>query len=576
MRLAHLAWFAAVLASLGAMSCGGGAKDRWISNPDGASFDAPPQITCSNDSPCGSEGVCVASRCVARAANTATWAIEIDPPLRSGAELTELPSVGSARPAITASAEFELTIPFRGSKDVGADLPSRASVIVTVPSQIPGRPDLAFQGSLELDTADPMSGTTNATARVRMPDALRGQMAAVSLIPLSPSDVTTPPHTFAIRVPLVGQPFSGEDLPTNARAVRGLVLDAFDNAKVGFTARAFRNGVLVSTMATTTATGTNPAGNFVLILPGNTPGDGITLELAPMSGSSDPWVSYPGLSLTQPSTDLGPIKLPPLLTTTPFQVTVHGGDAGGTPVSGATIRAHTALEGGDARVSARFVRDGVSDGGGTANMSLMPGATGNPRPYTLSVVPPPGSIWATQCFDNVPAQWPAGAQVTLLRAVTLPRRAKITGDLLSASGVPVASATVTAIGGDAPRPHCLAGPTATSTTTDAAGSFTLPLDPGTYQLEFDPPAGSPFPRLIQSDLRVMTADAHRTVVLPTPALVEGDVLKAPGVPLPDATVRLFESLCPATGPCTALLRATTLTDASGHFRAFVAASAGTN
>ena len=55
--------------------------------------------------------------------------------------------------------------------------------------------------------------------------------------------------------------------------------DVFDNPKAGLTARAFRNGVLVSTVATTTATPTNSAGSFVLILPGNTPNDGITLEL---------------------------------------------------------------------------------------------------------------------------------------------------------------------------------------------------------------------------------------------------------------------------------------------------------
>ena len=572
MRPARLTWIAAVLASLGALSCLPAANDS------GSAFDGGSGDGCSNDSQCGSAGGCVAGRCVPRAMDTSKWAIEIDPPRLSGSQITELPSFVSAMPMIIASAGFELTIPFLGRENVGAALPASASAIVTVPSRIPGRPDLSFQSMLELGVASPEMRTTSALARVNLPDALRGQMATVSLIPLPPSDRTTPPYTFAIPIPLAGQPFSTLELPTNSRALRGQALDALGDAKVQFTARAFRNGVLVSTTARTEATGTNPAGNFVIILPSGT-GDGITLELAPDPGTSDPWVTYPGLSLTQQNTDLGAIKLAPVLKATPFQVTIHGEDTGATPVSGAKVRGYTTLEGGDARASARFIRDGVSDGGGTATLSLMPGDTDSPRPYTLSIVPPAGSMWATQCLDNVPAQWPGAASVTLLRAVTLPRRAVITGSLLSASGVPVANAIITATGGEAPMPHCLAGPTTTSTTTDATGSFTLRLDPGKYQVEYDPPAGSALPRMIDRTVDITPADTYRTVVvrLPTPVLVEGDVFKAPapeppgrGVPVRDATVRIFESLCPPPDPCTVLLRAETQTDANGHFRAVVA------
>jgi hypothetical protein len=180
---------------------------------------------------------------------------------------------------------------------------------------------------LELGVANPEMRTTSALARVILPDALRGQMATVSLIPLPPSDRTTPPHTFVIPIPLAGQPFSTLELPTTSRALRGQALDALGSAKVQYTARAFRNGVLVSTTARTESTATNPAGNFVIIIPSGT-SDGITLELAPDPGSSDPWVTYGGLSLMQPTTDLGAIMLPAVLKATPFQVTIHGGDGG--------------------------------------------------------------------------------------------------------------------------------------------------------------------------------------------------------------------------------------------------------
>jgi hypothetical protein len=451
MKRARDTWIAVALASTAAISCAPSADNA--QNPfDAGSGGGPPEIICSNDSTCGSARACFASRCVLTAENIGAWAIEIDPPARSGSQVTELPS-GSATPVITASAEFDLTVSFRGSDSVGAGVPSSAAAIVTVPSQIPGQPDLSFQNMVELGIADPVTRTTNASATINLPAALRGQMATLSLIPLPPSDQATPPHTFTITIPLAGQPLFALDLPANSRALRGRVLDAVDNPKTQFTARAFQNGVMMSTVARTETTATNPAGNFVLILPGNTPGDGITLELAPMSGTSDPWVTYSGLSLTQQNTDLGTITLPATLATADFQVTVHGGDAEGMPVSDATVRAYTTLEGDDTRMSARFVREARSDGRGTANISLMPGATGNPRPYTLSVVPPSGSIWATQCFDNVPAKWPGGAPVTLLRDVTLPRRAVITGSVVSANGAPVSNVIVsaTATGGE---PRC--------------------------------------------------------------------------------------------------------------------------
>ena len=221
--------------------------------------------------------------------------------------------------------------------------------------------------------------------------------------------------------------------------------------KVQFTARAFRNGVLVSTTARTEATATNPAGNFVIILPGGT-GDGITLELAPDPGTSDPWVTYPGLSLTQQTTDLGAIMLPAVLKATPFQVTVHGGDGGrdaGVGRHGA--RVHDAR--GRRRPGVGQVHPGrclgrrrhgqpVADAGRHGQSASVHAQRRPSRGLDVGD--------ATVSTTSRPSG-PGTAPVTLLRAVTLPRRAVITGTLLSASGVPVANAIVTATGGDAPR-----------------------------------------------------------------------------------------------------------------------------
>ena len=431
----------------------------------------------------------------------------------------------------------------------------------TARSLLPGQLEL---GTRTLDRRPtPRPGST-----CPMPSA--GRWRTVSLIPLPPSDLTTPPYTFPITIPLVGMPFSALDLPTNSRTLRGLVRDAIGNPKVAVHGARFSERRPGEHRADARRRPRPiPRATSSSSFRAAPPATASRWSSRPMSGTSDPWVTYTGLSLTQQNTDLDAIKLPAALTTTPFQVTVHGGDADETPVSGATVRAYTTLEGGDARVSAKFARDGVSDGGGTANMSLMPGATDNPRPYTLSVVPPAGSIWATQCLDNVPAQWPGGAPVTLAARCDAAapggdhgkRSCRRAGCRSPTPSSPRPAAPP-------PMPHCLAGPAATSTTTDATGSFTLPLDPGTYQLEYDPPAGSPLPRMIEPDRHVTTADAYRTVVvrLPAPVLVEGDVLKAPGIPLPYATVRIFEPRClPDDGPVRAVAARG---DADGRQRAF--------
>jgi hypothetical protein len=64
--------------------------------------------------------------------------------------------------------------------------------------------------------------------------------------------------------------------------------------------------------------------------------------------------------------------------------------------------------------------------------------------------------------------------------------------------------------------------------------------------------------------------------LPQPYLIEGDVVDATGKPLPNATIRIFEPLCPKTDGCTLppILRAETQSDDVGHFRAIVALPSG--
>jgi len=569
MRNALLAAIA-TLTSIGAAACAG-SKDNPASSFDAGIGGAPPLASCSSDANCGTTAACVANRCVQRQTDIGTWAIEVDPPSDSGSQLTEIPAAGRM-PVIQASPTLMLQASFTGGTAPTAAIPAAATVIVTIPSVIPGRPDLSFQANLQ-------PGAESAT--VPVPAAIRGQIATVTLIPVSPADQTFPPYTFTVTIPSTGSSLPTQPLPTSLSTVRGQLRDALGTPKGKYTARVFRNSVFVSTAGSTSPSTSNDAGNFAVALPagigkGNDLSDRITLQIVPDAGSTDPWVTFSPFALSQMNTDLGTLTLPSYAGANPFQVTVHGDDQAGVgaPEVGATVRAFTALPSGDDRFTTQFLRDATTDAQGSASLSLIPGDSRVPRSYTVSVVPAAGSIWASQCIPNVGAPWNGvAAPLTLLQDVTLTRRPTIRGTVVSAGGAPVANVVVTATGGAMAPDSCLPGPSATSATTSAMGSFSLPLDPGVYQLDYEPPASSAVPRMTELNVAVAADMTGRLVQLPAPALVEGDVHDAMNMPLPNATVRIFEPRCEMVTPCTTrpLLRAQTLSDEKGHFRVVVAA-----
>ena len=71
--------------------------------------------------------------------------------------------------------------------------------------------------------------------------------------------------------------------------------------------------------------------------------------------------------------------------------------------------------------------------------------------------------------------------------IAVPRRPVLSGTVWSAQGTPVSGVTVTASRNPAVAKVCsAASPTAFTTTTDTMGAYKLPVDPDTYQLDFDP------------------------------------------------------------------------------------------
>lgn len=134
-------------------------------------------------------------------------------------------------------------------------------------------------------------------------------------------------------------------------------------------------------------------------------------------------------------------------------------------------------------------------------------------------------------------------------AFTLPAQVEIMGDVRLADGNPMVGATLsaTALGrlvsstesrGELFNRSLPAGPA-----TDAAGGFTLLLDPGSYDFVAQPPAGSGYPWLVRPGLRVTSKnDDWLTFDIPGATPITGIVKSATGSTVPGAEVRAWAIL----------------------------------
>jgi hypothetical protein len=326
---------------------------------------------------------------------------------------------------------------------------------------------------------------------------------------------------------------------------------------------------------------TQTDGTFRLVLPSAavTAANPLTIQLTPQS-QSDPWfVSKPvSFALSQATSSFGPIMLPAYSNLNQFNLAVRSADDGSVSLSGVAVSAQTTVGTSDLGTT-QFARSGTTDMSGTASLSLLPGTATTALSYSISVTPPANSPYASQCVVPPIAVTSGGTtnSAPTLTTVMLANRAVLTGTVYDSHGYAVANVSVTAT----PRPTasgaCNAAPTSpTSTTTNAGGIFDLHLDTGTYQLDYDPPAGSSAPRFTDPvDFVVRSADTGQTVrhdvLLPAGALVQGVAFTPGGTqPLTSATIRIFEPRC--TGPgCTTppWLRGQTVTDGNGQFQIVV-------
>jgi hypothetical protein len=528
----------------------------------------------------GSSGIgCQTSACVPAIATHVTWAIEIDPPGSAAAALTELPAqdVGPAPLVLYSVSQVAVDATFTGG--ASSPVPATANVVLTVPPLIGGRPDLSFEVAAESDKA---SGTTSGS--LELPAGRIGGMGTLQLVPLSPADQQSPPAAFAVQVAAA----IAEPLPMSYAAIGGTLVSSLGTAPTAtFVARAFQGGTQISNAPLSGSDGT-----FQLLLAPIQAGTSVIVELTPQNqGGPDPWYTS---TAVLPGANLGTIMLPAYSNPNVFTLPVVGADDPTAAVSGAFVRAQAILFS-SAAGATDFLRAGTTSANGTVPLSLIPGTATTLLDYDLTVIPPASSPYATRCIMavGVSVGGTATAPVTL-PAVALPRRPVLTGTVTNSLGIPVPYVAVAATAGPAPTGGCSSTPAVSSNIiADENGHFSLPLDPGNdvdhpavYQLDYDPPAGSSAPRLTEVAVMVPpgVAEFERDVTLPTGALVQGTVY-APGsggLPLPSATVRIFEVRCSGQDDCFGpartppWLRGQTATDANGSFRVVVPAPAAGN
>jgi hypothetical protein len=527
----------------------------------------------------GASGVhCLTTMCVPPVSAHLLWAVEIDPSSnQSVAAIEENPSVDLydvGNPlSLMASQSTIISASFTAS--TGASVPSTANVVLTVPSLIPGRPALTFQAPTAL------TSTGMSSASLTVPSDRLGSAATMVLAPLPPADQVSPPHSFSVALMDGLQ----KNIPTDDFFIGGTLLDAVAKPLGStFVARAFQGGTQVSSAPQTASPTALMPGSFQLELPSAAlaAGTPLTIQLTPQS-QTDPWfVSNPiSLPSSAPVPSPGTIMLPAYSNLNQFNLTVVSAVAPTFNVSGAVVRAQATV-GTDEVGTTEFARSATTDGNGIASLSLLPGTASTPLPYDITVTLPASSPFQSRCVGSIGVK-AGGSTVNTASApaltptpVALVTRAILTGAVTDSHGYPVTHVSVAATPGPTTPGACTAMATSQSTvTTDANGTFKLLLDPGTYQLDYDPPSGSSAPRFTEPvPFVVNVSDSGQlvhNVALPPGGLVQGMAFIPGGSqPLVSATIRIFEPRCSGTG-CTTppWLRGQTVTDANGQFQVVV-------
>jgi len=514
-------------------------------------LDSAPSVTnqCRTDADC-TDAVCDTARamCVATGAPSLSVGLEIDVPSSAGTSA----SVSAVAPfTVTGARALNLrscadsdapcipeNLPVAGNVR-RADGSAIAADLVFVPdSIIPGR------------SGATVTAQARAAASAEMYD-YRAELAAgghyeVLVRPTGVDAETLPPRRLSIVVPESAMLFVAPlDYPEALATLNGVLVDADYLPMAGVTVQAIDpvRGVVVST---TVVSGDDSAaagaGSFSLVLSPDTTDyvlrvGGMTLpgEAPSPTYDVDPAYLVPDVS--------GSVQiLVPQVSPVSYRGSVNVEGDALDMVDGATIEFRSA-ELLDVRTGATgaYRTTPVTTGSdGSFDVLLVPGT------YDVVVRPPSTDtaaalgVYATRVIISDTTGTTLAGQ-----AFELPPRFTYGGSVATADGRHLAGASVQAsargINPSGGLELAMRFNRSSTTTSDATGAFSMPLDRGIYDLAVKPPAGSGFPWVLVKDvgIRATTGNFVREVVFEAPVPVSGTLRDAADRPIEGAEIRAY-------------------------------------
>lgn len=522
---------------------------------------------CMVDADCTGTGdnVCMEGMCKPRPTGRLV-AFELTPPMSSTAGPTELKNVMLTGGPLSLAADDKTIVTGTVTSDATL-FASEAHVKVTMPSRIPGRPDLEISSEMAMNmftftVAQGRVGTdTTAQFRFTPGTAAQFQPPVTLSLPLV-SPITTP---FPAKMDLI--------------AVNGQLVDKDGRPFVGDSYRtqlSYQRG-LVSNVIPTDATGT-----FRLLVPPDStppqPDDLVTLTIGTADNTETlQFVTSPPVSLRAlaAATKASPriFIMPDHLTPVPAALHVT---AGGKDQEGVTVRFRAEIPA-PPYGNAVYQRWGDTDAQGLVQVPLIPGPAGAPVSYQISIQAPTDARYASRCVPDVAVELNSAAALAPLPPLDLDLKPTLSGNVRDNTDAPVAGARVTATQ-IAPAATCAeAGGATVSPPTDAAGNYLLNLDPGTYRIEVTPPPNSSWPRRIEDGTDAVTVSHNRVhpIALAAGEMVGGVITASDGQTLlGDTKVTIWAVFCrsaPCVGTPPPEVLAQTTTDMFGNFSAVIPA-----
>lgn len=533
-------------------------------------------LMCTTKDDCAPGEGCVDGRCYGRPPSL-KFAAELHPPSsRTDLAKTELPVLAIADDGLLTNVAFGRTAGLSGRVALAANPTGSVAAKLELrrASRIPGGPEYVVAVDAR-PTADPLAPSFF----VRLPPCQPGESYQLTIYPddgaiaspaegfPSPAELAPPVRErIVIAEGMVDEVFLLGD-PDGQKQIQGRVVDAVRLGVPGMIVRAYGSYVDGQPRELASSLGrTDASGAFLVWVPTSW-ADVFDLVVTPVDGQSRPTITRRNVLVEDPAgqfvvpANIGELVLPSYPNPVEVTIPVAGrSSAGGLePVVGAKITVRTTIGGGPDDAS--FATTGTAGVNGEARLDVIPaGADGN-RIYDVDVVPPPGSEQAGLWHQTIEVG-PLGGT---LAPMVLPARGLVTGRILDADGDAVPGLLIRArpslafdLGldpGEIATARALEWPM-TGVGTD--GSFAIFLDGAvlghdtTYNLEVEPPAGSPIPHwsfdrvsFPKDTLPGGNPDAQPQAVdlgerrLPAGSFVRGQVVDEVGNPVPDAELRIY-------------------------------------